>query len=660
MSSFLNENLGAAESGVFWDAGNFKLWQSARPGVVLFIAKQPGLAVGANGRYELAVSSYSQQQTDRSYKITGGSAMFTITSAIQYDLKQFQQVQDSWRAAIGPNGRNVQFMPLNVQKGECTVLINPMSGTPDKAHNDKDVGTPGGTNSFLVELTELGAQEWVQGIKNKTAIPAGVKFMYEYLRMMPEVGATVTVWGRRVFTHLSTALDVSVDGFWYGGSAKIDAAWEDMVRNGDVTIEFFGTPPPDFAQMEKDLITTFANQAKEMLFNQIFAPKPDVKPAQAGNTSGVFGGANFALKWKKETDSIDLKQTIKFKGWTWLKASMDADLSTLFAKVDPSYVTEVQTQQAFPASIVVDSDEMLSDVAVSMSFSQGHSPEAPVFAKIGGNERYVVVSQNPDEVQIRYNAKINYAAPRWPLINVSDSKTVKLGGNQIVIKPGQWIGRHQIFMFVRDGNNIVPVTELTDADYLVLNVSYSGPHLSAPIKDSAHLSGLEMIEFSYPLDTTGRPGVAKFNAFGVIGGKLVRAGDQVISPDETAVFVLASKDGRIQLVSKDSVIGESDSLAQDLLAAAARPMVTGPGAAGAVPEAVKAVANGAGIEGTTVGVEYDQTGSALWINEDKGGIIRVLLHSVDEANPFSNTKHHVKVKLDPTGKYADSIVVDLK
>src|SRR5262249_5132081 len=146
-------------------------------------------------------------------------------------------------------------------------------------------------------------------------------------------------------------------------------------------------------------------QARELLFNQIFAPKPDVQPAKAGDTHGIFGGANFALKWKKETDTIDLQQTIKFKGWTWLKASMDADLSTLFAKVDASYLTDVQTQQAFPASIVIDSDDMLSDVAVSMSFTEGHSPEAPVFTKLGGNERFVVVSQKPENVGISYTAR---------------------------------------------------------------------------------------------------------------------------------------------------------------------------------------------------------------------------------------------------------------
>src|SRR5262249_33824461 len=160
-------------------------------------------------------------------------AIFGITSAIQFDAKKFQEAQNSWRAAMGASApRNVKFVPLNVQKGEAQVLIDETLGTPDKAHNAKDVGTPGGTLSFLIKLTDIGAQGFSQAIKNHTAMPGGVKFMYEYLRMMPDVGATVTLHGKRVFQHLSTALDVSVKGLWYGGSAKIEAAWNDMVRNG--------------------------------------------------------------------------------------------------------------------------------------------------------------------------------------------------------------------------------------------------------------------------------------------------------------------------------------------------------------------------------------------------------------------------------------------
>jgi hypothetical protein len=371
MASFLRETLGVADSGVYWDVGNFKLWQSTRDDVVLFIAKQPVLVKADNGRYSAAVSSYTQQQPDGNIKITGGSAMFAITPAIQFDPQKFQAVQDSWRAAMpGSKSKSVRFIPLNVQKGQAQVLINPLSGTPDKAHNDKDVGTPGGNVSFLVELTELGAQEWVQCVKNKTAIPAGVKFQYEYLRMLPPVGAQVILHGKRAFQHLSTALDVSYNGLFYGGSVKIDAAWENMTHEGIVEVKWynFDALPAEQQKLLTDLTMTASKQFQQIVFDRIFAPKPNIEPAKPGNSGGWFGGANFALKWHSESESFDAEQDVSFEGMTWLKASMDAPLPALFADLDASYVTEVQTQQSFPVSLVVDSDVMLADTSVSMVF----------------------------------------------------------------------------------------------------------------------------------------------------------------------------------------------------------------------------------------------------------------------------------------------------
>jgi hypothetical protein len=668
MSSFLQSEFGVAMSGVKWDIGNFKLWQSTQPDTILFTPRQPVLAKGENGRYQIAVSSY-RQQADGTYKITGGSAIFTITSALQYDARKFQQLQDQWRAEMGPTApRNPKFVPLNVQKGEAQVLINPVSGKPDEAHNNKDVGTPGGTNSFLVELTDLGAQEWAQGIKNKTAIPAGVKFMYEYLRLMPTVGAAVTVHGSRVFQHLSAALDVSVQGVYYGGSAKIEAAWEDMTRKGDVEVTFFGQMPPELESIRTEMVTTFSNQAREQLFKSLFEPKPDIKPAEPGKTSGAFGGANFALKWRRESETTDLSLTLKFEGWTWLKASMDADLTTLFAELDPSYVTEVQTEQSFPASIVVDTDPMLSNVATTINFAPaGHSPEAPVFGAAGGNERFTVTAQNPNDVKVSYSAQVSFTPSKWPVIQTSGTGTVAQGGQQILLKPSAWIGRHMIYMFVRDGNRIKSSTELTENDYLILNVSYNGPHLPKPINDSGRMTPLEPIEFSYPLDPQGRPGQAKFSAFGVIDGQLVRSKEQPINFDEEAVFVLAGRDG-ISLVSQASVIGETDDLAQRLKEAGkrgARPYVSGSSA-----EETGKANSGAGIgvqpqpgqkeiTGRVVGAESGLYGPALFVQSNEGSLARVMMRGPVDLDRFDDTSKFVRILLDETGKYADRIIVVL-
>ncbi|MFU1888097.1 N-acetylmuramoyl-L-alanine amidase [Bacillus wiedmannii] len=624
----------------------------------MFTPKQPILAKGANGRYQIGVSSF-HQQTEDTYKITGGSAIFTITSAIQYDDQEMANLKEQWRSIVVGSGRalteNPKFIPLNIRKGEAQVLINELSGVPDKAHNDKEVGTPGGTNSFLIKLTELGAQEWTQGIKNKTAIPAGVKFMYEYLQMLPTVGATVTFHAEKAFEHLSTSLNLSYDGFFYGGSAQIDAAWEKMTRDGAIDISFLGTATPEVEALRQQLVTTFSTQAQQEWFKMLFEPKPDVKPAEAGNTGGWFGGANFALKWKKATEMIDLKYTLKFEGWTWLKASMDVDLVTLFKDLDASYVTEVNTQQSFPISVVVDADEVLETVPISVSASEGLVPATPVFQKVGGTNTFICTSMNPSDVTVNYRAQVNYEPSDWPIIEKSGSAKVSAGGNQIVLKPSAWVGRHKIFLFVSDGDRILRPSELSEDDYIVVNVSYQGPHLADPLVDSGEISAKKILEFSYPLDPNGRKGQAKFSAFGVIGGKLVRSNEQPINFDEEAVFILADKNG-IQLVSKSSVIsGEAGrgGLAERLVNRFSNRNTGTLAGESTRPNNLM----GNQIIGNVREIEYGKEFSFI-IKDEAGTLKRIRLHDIKLAEVLKNARSEkVRVELDLSGNFAEKISI---
>ena len=664
-NSFLQEELGVAMSGVKWDIGNYKLWQSTRPNIILFTPRQPTLAINpVTGRYQFAMAQY-RQQTEDTYKITGGSAVFAITTSLQHDAANFERLKEQWLSEMGAVGpeppRNPRFIPLNVQKGEARVLIDEATGTADQEHNDQDVGTPGGTLSFLVNLTELGAQLWSQGIKERTGIPGGVAFSYEYLRMMPDVGARVIVHGNRLFQHVSADLNTSARGFWYGGSAQIEAMWERMSRDGSIEIIYIGAGlPPELEEIRRDLTMSFADQARERMFNMLFEPAPDVEPAEAGDTSGWFGGTNFAFKYRRESEVLNLEQTIRFQGWTWLKARADPDLVSLLAELDASYVTEVNTQMSFPASVVVGADPQLQTVALSWSASEGKAPEAPVFGGDGGNEQYTVTSQNPDDVEIRYRAQVNFAPGSWPVVETEGRQTVAEGGNQVVIKPSSWIGRHMIYMYVRDGEDIT--FDLDPNDHLVCNVTYNGSHLANPIRASARITPFEPLEFSYPMSPDGTPGEAKFSAFGVIGGRMVRAQEQAINFDEEAVFILASSEG-IQLVSESAVFAESDRLAGRLLRDKDRPRVETreseeeiePRPGEPEPEKGNGKADGE-VVGMVVGVEYGFYGPALIVETDRG-IDRIRVRTDAELYPFANERKQVKIRVEQG--YAKRIFINL-
>jgi hypothetical protein len=613
----------------------------------------------------VAITTYTAQQPDRSVKIIGGAVTMGLNTAPQLDQASIDQAK-ALVASLGAGDPNrLRFLPLTTQKGKALLNLPTAEGEADKKHNERDVGTPGASLSFLANLTEIGALEWSNAIKNKSRIGGDITIQYEYLRRVPDAGAEVHVHGTRVFEHLSAALDVSYNGFFYGGSAKLEAAWDALSRNGGIEVIFLGQGlPPELERYRQEMVSTFTKQGMQILFDQIFAPMPQVAPAQAKSGGGIFGGANFAMKWQKKTDAIEMMQKIEFRGTTWLTDTMDISLAALFGDLDPSCLTEVPAQQAFDSVVLVDADPMLSNASVSISYSEGHSPEAPVFTKDGGNQRYTVVSTNPRSVAVNCDTKINYSPPRWPVIPYKIAKTVGDGGNQMVIKTSTWVGRQQIFMFVREGNRIIPPTELTQDDYLILNVSYAGPHLPAPVRDSAHIDAMTPIDFAYPLDPQGRPGVAKFSAFGVIGGELKRAQEQVIPQDDTSVFILATRGGKIELVTSQSVIGETDNLAQDLIRGQGRPLLSG-----TVDKSSETTRKGSGgkdaggngkiLTGRTVGVEYGSQGTSLWIQLPDGTSKRLRLHNIQESIPFEKDSKLVKVQLDVSGEYAESIFLDL-
>ncbi|MFE4823855.1 hypothetical protein ACFRFU_47380 [Streptomyces sp. NPDC056704] len=696
MGTFLTESVPVSLSGALGSVGSYNLFNCDQPNVVLYVARQPRLMLDERGKPGVAVTTYTTQQTDGSLKITGGSATIGINTTPEMDAATIDQAKAlvARQGTADPN--QVRFLPLTTQKGKALLNLPTMSGAADKAHNERDVGTPGGSLSFLANLTEVGALEWAQGIKTGKAISGDITISYEYLRRLPDVGAEVHVHGSRIFEHLSAALDVSYNGFFYGGSAKLEAAWNDMTRNGAVEVVFLGQGlPPDQEQMRQEMVKTFSQQAMQILFDQIFAPMPQVAPAEPGHTSGVFGGANFALKWQRSSDAIEMTQRIEFHGTAWLTQSMDISLAALFSGLDPACLSEIPAQAAFDSVVLVDPDDQLSSASVSLIWSGGRPPEAPVFGKEGGNKRYTVVSTNPGDVVVDCITKLNYEAAKWPVVTSTQKAAVRDGGNNMVIKSSASVGRTDLYLFVVDGNKVVYNPTSPVEDFLVVNVSYEGPHLSTPLRDSARLDPASPLFFAYPLDIQGRSGTAKFSAFGQIGGRLRRAPEKVIPPDEVSVFVLVDvTTGDVRLITKEDQLPETGDVAAALVRAQGRPLVTDltPHKAGSetshrppkpVPyprpealhrprpdtshrpaaEAQQAHTNGSPvasrpretIRGWTMGMEYGPNGTSLLVRISDGTSRRIRLRPTEDWSSFEKESRDVEIVFDSSGEYADTI-----
>jgi hypothetical protein len=247
----------------------------------------------------------------------------------------------------------------------------------------------------------------------------------------------------------------------------------------------------------------------------------------------------------------------------------------------------VRLEQASAATILVDSDAKVKSIGCSWKASEGKAPESPVFDAEGGVKSFVVTSAKPNDVLISNTAKIVFDEPKFPVIQIKDEDKIGEGGNMMVIKPSQYVGRHMIYLYVLDKNGKVKYTP-DPGEHVVVNIAYTyKDSLTDPrkpktstIRGSARLEASEgPMEFSYPYDpNTSTPGQAVFSAVGVVGRKLVRAKAQPINFTEEAVFILASPT-EIKLVTESSIPEESsrddaDAFVRRLLATGSRPAIT--------------------------------------------------------------------------------------
>ena len=673
-SSSLSSQYCVALSGQKWDVGNFTLWQSTDDDVILFSPKQATLARDLNkGRYQTAVSQFRVQK-DGAYKTVGGAALFTISTGIEFDADVYKQIVDQWREEVQKSGKSKstqpRFMPLVTRKGTMDLLIPEIMGTASQSTiANREFGVIGSKVALLANLTSEGAQALAQAIKNHENTPIGVAVRYEYLQTLPVCTVEIQLNGSRVFKHLSTQLKASYDGLFYGGSIDLQGQWERMVRNGAITMKVTGLDalPAGAEEMKQNALTTFIDQAFKNFFPMLFAPKPDVKAAEAGKSGGYFGGTNFALKWRKESDVSNLSLKMEFGGYTWLKGAMDTG-ATLLSGLDNSYLNEVNTELTFPVLVNVSSDPMVSSVSVSCSAMEDGRPvmipAADLFGTDVPSKSYLITSQRPDKVTINYKAKINFNNPKFPIIEESGLRT---GASPTIdLKPSAQLGSVDIFLYTYDSAGNFAMQN--EKDELVVNVSVSGSHLKTAIKESARIKPFpdgEPIHFVYPMPIDGSQPVVKFSAFGVISGKLVRAKEQPVTLDEASIFIVVDKSG-VRLISKEADLPESDPIAERLLSAGTSPVITIGSTSnnGQAPESEKDTGNGNGsgrkaIAGVLTAVEYGKFGPALWVEESTGHKQRVRLHDVKEADPFDDEgRKQVKVLMDEMG-YAESIVVEL-
>ena len=572
-SSILQDSFGVSMSGDHWDIDGYRLWSSTNPETILYCTTQPSLAKNsATGRRQASLTIFRKWQNGE-YAISGGSALLSIDASGGLEGRELTKAMNQWRYVLENRGyasaSKAMFERLTIRNARFQVLIDQQYGRLNPGSMVDQVDDLSGSHSVLVELTAKGAAEWFRAITSGGTVAGTIKVSYEYPRLMPDVDAYVAVKGTRVYLHLSQVLHKSTDVI-YGNDTEIKSAWDKLFAEGAIAITMNGLLQPDLQSKRQELLDTFAGQAREQLFAQLFEPMPVTPSATAANGTTPTP-ANYALKWRKTSDAIDFNFTLKFEAWNWLEESMATDIGVLIKGLDESYVSTVFAEVSVPVSVVVEPHSQVAGVSVALTFSEGHPVESAVFGSAGGTEQYVVSSSRPDKLKVSYNAGISFVQPQWPVLETSGTATVAGNGAQILIQPGTWIQRQTIYLYVRDGDRIKRPEEVNPDDYLVLTVICSRTGLP-PVKQSTRITPLAPVDFSYPADPKN-PADVRINVIGVIGGTTLRSQELKIDSSEKSIFVLASKSG-VQIVAKQAVLPENDALAHRLQEAGAKPVLT--------------------------------------------------------------------------------------
>lgn len=576
VGSLWSERVGVAPEGGAVDHQGFTIWPSTEPDLLLVLRKTLLIAVDpTSGGLRAGLVLHRERQVGGETLTTGGTFELTFQLNAPPTREEAEDFVVAWQAAAGCEGPDVEeklprpyrLAALPTWDYQTRVIAGPEWG---EATVEVGEGESPSQATLHVKLDSGAAARWQEAIERpgtQTAPPGGIEIRYSYLRLLPETIAHIHVNAAALYDAFAgPSCEESLT--W----DEIETVWQRLHATGDITVTLSeplleAEPLPD-AEPELEPEPLYASleavmlqQALMALFDELFEPSvPATTP--------------LTYVWRGEGTSAaeDLALSIEVVGWSWLAARREVALAELVAPLNRDHIRQVLRETTFPASFTVHGHPLVQTVSVAWSASEGAPPQSPVFGPEGGTETYLVTSQDPDAVEIRYRATVSFRPGNWPLIERQGRQRVADGGHRIALDPGSWLAGVQVYLYRRDGDHVRPFDTPAENDSIVVNFTYTGPHLSVPIRISERITPQRPLEFQIPRDPEGQPGQATVGCYGVLDGRMVRVREEPVDLDAGPVFLLYDEN-RLQVVTSHMPIAESDRAARRLVAASARPAV---------------------------------------------------------------------------------------
>jgi len=219
------------------------------------------------------------------------------------------------------------------------------------------------------------------------------------------------------------------------------------------------------------------------------------------------------------------------------------------AGIDRSSLRVMQPEVSVEAKFVVAGDDMLEQVALSLSPSGGHEPVSHTFSSSGGIYALALTSDRPQDLALDWTALVHFKPDGWPVVR--HSGTMRNNNWAEMIKPDAWMQPFTLVVMLLDAaGDVIPRGSDEDVDpnnRVYGEVTFTAPYLDgAPLRAAFESSSQQMVEMQFPMPPDVPPGEIKLTVMSQRGGAF-QMETRVLRPDETSTLVSVMHNAMIQI-----------------------------------------------------------------------------------------------------------------
>ncbi|MDQ3701877.1 MAG: hypothetical protein M3442_13295 [Chloroflexota bacterium] len=448
-----------------------------------------------------------RENVGNTIKITGATAVLSVSAYTADDPPALEALRPAWTAALtkaGHSQRTWSFQPMHLRglQGTLDAAAGHFSRPPQVT-----VSTETGTATFLLELTELGAQVWKDALEQSAA------------RTIP-------------------------------GVCRLDASFYVYVQvQRGVEIES-SARTESIPQLERSTLALSTARAEPLANTTLRAAPIRDLPVRDSPVRDVPIRDEPVRAERRTETRVEVRRHL-----------ISAPLGTVLGALGPGAVRVVNPQLTVTANFIVAGHPIVENVVVDWRPSGGHEPLSQVFGPEGGQFQAQITSDNLDAIAIDWTAIVRYKPAGWPVIRRSGKLSFASTNWSEIINPVSWTREYVITTMLLDAQGrVLPAGGATNlVDRVQGTLTYSAPFLTAeaPLTNFFETSNQHMVKVSFPLPPDQQAGELKLTLFATRGGGTPTMVARRLLPDETMVVAKIAADAKIEIFTNLDVLPEA-------------------------------------------------------------------------------------------------------